>query len=255
MRQFRSVLAKAVFGFSVVLMVLGAAAVSMAGMITIASQYNVTPGTPVTWVGSTNVERVGHQPSLYSDSYPITGANGLYAWMDIGTSWESLVPDGQKIASATLSFDTTNQDGIQASAYSIFAVPGTDKGVSEVLAAGGGGRGIGGYYAANTGYGLVTSAQIDSGTVSPGSAVSFNVTDLLAGWKSGALTTNVGQMMILGNYSTTGSGDTYWGAYWYNANAGPTITVTTTPTPEPATLVLLITGLLGLLCYAWRKRK
>ncbi|MCD4728661.1 MAG: PEP-CTERM sorting domain-containing protein [Pirellulales bacterium] len=25
--------------------------------------------------------------------------------------------------------------------------------------------------------------------------------------------------------------------------------------PEPGTLVLLATGLIGLLCYAWRKRK
>ena len=31
--------------------------------------------------------------------------------------------------------------------------------------------------------------------------------------------------------------------------------VTITPTPEPGTLVLLVTGLLGLLAYAWRKRK
>ena len=31
--------------------------------------------------------------------------------------------------------------------------------------------------------------------------------------------------------------------------------ITITPTPEPGTLVLLVTGLLGLLAYAWRKRK
>ncbi len=30
---------------------------------------------------------------------------------------------------------------------------------------------------------------------------------------------------------------------------------TYTPIPEPGTLALLVTGLLGLLCYAWRKRK
>lgn len=33
------------------------------------------------------------------------------------------------------------------------------------------------------------------------------------------------------------------------------VTVTTTPTPEPGTLVILVGGLTGLLCYAWRKRR
>ena len=28
-----------------------------------------------------------------------------------------------------------------------------------------------------------------------------------------------------------------------------------TSTPEPSTLVLLASGLIGLLCYAWRKRR
>jgi hypothetical protein len=31
--------------------------------------------------------------------------------------------------------------------------------------------------------------------------------------------------------------------------------VSVTQTPEPATLVLLVSGLIGLVCYAWRKRK
>ena len=39
----------------------------------------------------------------------------------------------------------------------------------------------------------------------------------------------------------------------YAQSAGAQITIT--PTPEPGTLVLLVTGLLGLLTYAWRKRK
>lgn len=33
------------------------------------------------------------------------------------------------------------------------------------------------------------------------------------------------------------------------------ITVTTSPVPEPATAALAVTGLIALLCYAWRKRK
>ena len=31
--------------------------------------------------------------------------------------------------------------------------------------------------------------------------------------------------------------------------------VRVTETPEPSTMVLLATGLLGLLCYAWRRRR
>ena len=33
------------------------------------------------------------------------------------------------------------------------------------------------------------------------------------------------------------------------------VTLSRVATPEPGTCVLLVTGLLGLLCYAWRKRR
>jgi hypothetical protein len=33
------------------------------------------------------------------------------------------------------------------------------------------------------------------------------------------------------------------------------LVATTNAVPEPGTIVLLITGMLGLVCYAWRKRK
>jgi hypothetical protein len=33
------------------------------------------------------------------------------------------------------------------------------------------------------------------------------------------------------------------------------VSVTAAPTPEPGTLVILATGLIGLLCYAWKKRR
>ena len=36
--------------------------------------------------------------------------------------------------------------------------------------------------------------------------------------------------------------------YWQNLSVTQNV-------PEPCTLVLLVTGLVGLLCYAWRKRK
>ena len=39
------------------------------------------------------------------------------------------------------------------------------------------------------------------------------------------------------------------GTVWDYVNVGPA------PTPEPSAIILLVTALLGLLCYAWRKRK
>ena len=41
-----------------------------------------------------------------------------------------------------------------------------------------------------------------------------------------------------------GNGEANWAYVKLNA-----------PIPEPGTLTLLVTGLIGLLCYAWRKRK
>ncbi len=41
---------------------------------------------------------------------------------------------------------------------------------------------------------------------------------------------------------------------WVQANLD-LVTVTTTPTPEPGTMALLVAGLVGLLCYAWHKRR
>ena len=33
------------------------------------------------------------------------------------------------------------------------------------------------------------------------------------------------------------------------------VTITATPTPEPSTAILLVIGLIGLLAYAWRRRR
>jgi hypothetical protein len=44
---------------------------------------------------------------------------------------------------------------------------------------------------------------------------------------------------------------------WGDAESGfaARLVVTTTPSPEPSMITLLVTGLFGLLAYAWRKRK
>ena len=48
----------------------------------------------------------------------------------------------------------------------------------------------------------------------------------------------------------TGALNTNFDANFVNGGGG-----TLTVIPEPGTLALLATGLIGLLCYAWRKRK
>ena len=122
------------------------------------------------------------------------------------------------------------------------------------------------YYAANissSGYGLFTTPQAIGATVTSASQVSSNVgfviTGLVQGWANSTIP-NVGKMMLLGNYQTD-SGYYFQYADWgssvadnsYSSADGPTITITTIP--EPSTLAMLVTALLGLVCYAWRKRR
>jgi hypothetical protein len=61
---------------------------------------------------------------------------------------------------------------------------------------------------------------------------------------------NYGNLMYWGDGGSNSgmAGQSNWNSVVFNTNGTPTL-------PEPGTIVLACTGLLGLLCYAWRKRR
>jgi hypothetical protein len=64
--------------------------------------------------------------------------------------------------------------------------------------------------------------------------------------------TNTGNFTQSGISVTAGETVDFW---QYGCITAVAPQVTFTPVPEPSTLVLLATGLISLVCYAWRKRK
>jgi hypothetical protein len=186
-----------------------------------------------------------------------------WIWMDIGKDWKKLIPSGQTIQSATLTFPNAWSFRSGSTTFSVFEVQGdgSDKGMASVMAYApynnlANVANCVGFYGDHTAFGAVTTA---AGATDPNSiqiSAAFDVTNLLKGWLDGTLNTNPGQMMIMGN-----TNDFY--VNWnLNTPAGsdidayrPTLMVTTAPVPEPSTIVLLTLGLLGLLAYGWRKRR
>jgi hypothetical protein len=221
----------------------------------VSSATTVTPVTSAFWTPTTNWGRVlGANSAVVGGqwiSYDVDPTRWVL-WMNIGTAWQSAIPSGETITSATLTFNSAffQFGGSNQADYSIFAVPGAGGPAGVNAAIGGTVGGEATYYGANTAYGLVTAAQI---AADPGSPLSFDITNLLAGWKTGSLTTNVGQMMIVANNDQH---STFWNSTeggTYSETGGPSITITSVP--EPGAVSLLTMGMIGLLGYGRRRRK
>ena len=175
-----------------------------------------------------------------------------HLWLNIGTSWETSIPDNQKIVSATLTFAAANSEAFSAADCGIFEVPDANYGNTTLgLTVGNSAAN----YQSLTCYGVLSASQISAGSVASPHAVTTDITNLIKGWKDHTLTTNPGQMMILGDSDSFKVNFGVESGFADAPASGPTIMIETAPVPEPSALVLLATALIGLLAYAWRKRK
>ena len=182
--------------------------------------------------------------TLFDDGTTVNSSRQQWLWMDTSSAL-TLIPAGHTITSATLSFPGAkdiDNDGASV-IYSLFEVSGSDRGRAAVIAAGTAGRDgndVPDFFASNTAYGSVT------GLTNAFAPQTFDLTPLVAGWHSGTLTTNPGQLNLL--WDSRGGARNY--ARWVNEESDnqpglavnrPTLTIQTT-IPEPSALSLLLLG-------------
>jgi hypothetical protein len=223
-----------------------------------ATTLDITP----TWVPLTNTSGNGGRVSFqgFADGFWANvdvGATNVqqYAYMNIGTGWQSSVTG--PITSATLTFaGATANYSSPAVTFKVFEIPGsagpTDYGrtaIDNFNSPGVTGGELTAWYAGHTGYGSGVTISAINGP----NAVSWDITALLEGWRTHTLSANEGYMMILND--TINGGTVTWGTE--SGSAPPTISVTfeEAVVPEPSTFVLAALGLAGLGLVAWRKRK